>query len=205
MRSRTKCERSTVADTEAALVARFERDAIPLLKQMCGGAMRLTRNEQDADDLLQETMLHAYTGFHSLREGSNLNAWLYRIMRNSWINQYRRSVRQPVAVPIDDMADRLLVSSVSRVPSGVRSAESVALDILPDPQVRAAFLTLREESRLAVYYADVEGLAYKEIAHITGSSIGTVMSRLHRGRRWLRAALVDGDTATLKGERRCAS
>ncbi|MFG1931278.1 sigma-70 family RNA polymerase sigma factor [Mycobacterium sp. NPDC048908] len=194
-----------MADTEAALVARFERDAIPLLKRMSGGAMRLTRNEQESEDLLQETMLHAYTGFHLFREGSNLNAWLYRIMRNSWINQYRKRVRQPVAVPIDDMADRLLVSSVSRAPSAVRSAENVALDMLPDPELRDAFLALREESRMAVYYADVERLAYKEIAHIMGTSIGTVMSRLHRGRRRLRAALVDGDTATLKGERRCAS
>jgi len=175
--------------SEPALVARFERDAIPLLNRMSSGAMRLTHNEQDAQDLLQETMLHAYAGFHSFREGTNLKAWLYRIMRNSWINQYRRTARQPVAVSIEDIADRLLASNVMRASSGVRSAESVALELLPDPALRAAFMALHEESRMTVYYADVEGLTYKEIAATMDTSIGTVMSRLHRGRRRLRAAL----------------
>lgn len=206
--------------SEAALVARFERDAIPLLNRMSSGAMRLTRNEQDAEDLLQETMLHAYAGFHSFREGTNLKAWLYRIMRNSWIDEYRKRTRQPVALSIEDIADRLLASNAMRVSSGVRSAESVALELLPDLELRAAFMALHEESRMTIYYAVVEGLTYTEIAHLMNTSIGTVMSRLHRGRQRLRATLEqsaesrrrrqrhprsDGERdGPLKGGRRCA-
>jgi RNA polymerase sigma-70 factor, ECF subfamily len=176
----------------AALDARFERDAIPLLNRMSSGAMRLTRNARDAEDLLQETMLRAYAGFHSFREGTNLKAWLYRIMRNSWINQYRKAARLPVAVSIEEVADRLMASNLMRGSSG-RSAESVALELMPDPQLRAAFGALHEESRMTVYYADVQGLTYNEIAQIMGTSIGTVMSRLHRGRRRMRATLNRSD------------
>lgn len=179
--------------SEAALDARFEREAIPLLNRMSSGAMRLTRNEQDAEDLLQETMLRAYAGFHSFREGTNLKAWLYRIMRNSWINQYRKAARLPVAVSMEEVGDRLMASNVMRGSSGVRSAESVALELMPDPELRAAFGALHEESRMTVYYADVQGLTYSEIAQIMGTSIGTVMSRLHRGRRRLRATLNRSD------------
>jgi RNA polymerase sigma-70 factor, ECF subfamily len=174
---------------DTALVTRFEREAIPLLNGMSGGALRLTRNTQDAEDLLQETMLRAYAGFRSFREGTNLSAWLYRIMRNSWINEYRKRTRQPVSVSIDDIADRVGARLATLASGGARSAESIALESLPDLALRAALMELTEESRMAVYYADVEGLSYKDIARIMGTPIGTVVSRLHRGRRRLRAAL----------------
>lgn len=174
---------------EADLAARFERDAMPLLDQMFSGALRLTRNKQDAEDLLQETKLLAYLGFYLFREGSNLNAWLYRIMRNSWIDQYRKRTRRPNVVSVDNITDQLMTTNAAHVPSAVCSAETVALEALPNTDVKAALMALREEYRMTVYYADVEGLPHKEIAHIMNTSVGAVTSRLHRSHRRLRASL----------------
>jgi RNA polymerase sigma-70 factor (ECF subfamily) len=174
--------------SEAEIATRFERDAIPLLDRMYGAALRLTHNRHDAEDLLQETTLLAYAGFHSFHEGTNLNAWLYRIMRNSWIDQYRKQARRPVVVSAE-ITDQLLATKAIRIPCVAHSAELVALESLPDVDLRAAMMTLGEESRMTVYYADVAGLKYRQIAHIMNTSIGTVMSRLHRGRRRLRNAL----------------
>ena len=173
---------------DPALKERFERDVLPLLPNLYSAALRLTRNPSDAEDLVQEAYLRAFRGFSGFEEGTNLRAWMYRILTNTFINTYRKKQREPVTVQEDDLEDWYLYDKLGE--TGVEpSAEAEVLRRMPDEDVQRALEDLPEGFRLAVLLADVEGFAYKEIAEILDIPIGTVMSRLHRGRRALEKAL----------------
>jgi RNA polymerase sigma-70 factor (ECF subfamily) len=177
---------------DGELSARFESDVIPLLEPLYHHAMRMTRNHADAEDLVQETMVKAYAGFRTFQPGGNFHAWLHRILINTHISCYRKQQRRPVQHPIDDVAGARPGANAQHLASGLCSAEEQALEKLGDNQIRAAMQALPEQFRLAVYYADVEGFRCREIADLMRTPVGTVMSRLHRGRRLMRRLLADG-------------
>jgi RNA polymerase sigma-70 factor (ECF subfamily) len=178
------------APDRSELDERFEQEAIPLLREMYAAAVRLTRNPTDAEDLLQETYLRAYRGFGGFQEGTNLRAWLYRILTNAFINTYRKRQREPQMVSDDELEEWYLYEKLGGE-GAEASAEAQVLERLPDEDVQDALADLPEQFRLAVLLADVEGFSYKEIAEILDIPIGTVMSRLHRGRRALEKRLWD--------------
>lgn len=180
-----------IAALNAQLTTRFERDAIPLIADLYRHAYKLTRDHADAEDLLQETAAKAYAAFDSFREGTNLVGWLYRIMLNTHISAYRRQQHRPMLQFTDEFTDGQLFAHSRRSSGGPSSTEEMALANASDPAIADAMRSLPEKYRTAVYYADVEGRKFKEIAALTNVPIGTVMSRLHRGRKQLRGKLAE--------------
>jgi RNA polymerase sigma-70 factor, ECF subfamily len=166
--------------------ARFEQEVLPYLGQLYPAALQMTRNASDAEDLVQETMAKAYTAFHQFTPGTNLRAWLHRILATTFINSYRKKKREPAIAPTQD---RDWPSAPDAFAPAVPSAEAQALDRLADSEVLRALRDLPAHFRTAIYLADIEGYPYREVAQIMGTPIGTVMSRLHRGREKLRAKL----------------
>lgn len=178
-------------ETDEERAARFERDALPYLDQLYGAALRMTRNPADAEDLVQDTFVKAFAAFESFTEGTNLKAWLFRILTNAFINTYRKKQRQPRQTGTDELDDWQMQHTQAYTTGQLRSAEAEALDRLPNTVINDALAEVPEDFRVAVYLADVEGFSYKEIAEIMGTPVGTVMSRLHRGRKMLRTLLED--------------
>ncbi|MDV3125992.1 sigma-70 family RNA polymerase sigma factor [Mycobacterium sp. 21AC1] len=176
-----RCGDELYADT-------FRRDVLPLTGSLLRDAKRLTRSHADAEDLLQETLMHAYAGFHGFQPGTNLRAWLRRIMRNRWISEYRRMERRPAEVLAEDVSTRISGPS-THMAFLQPSAEDHVLAALPHSELATAMAVLSRDNRLVLYYADVEGYPLREVARLMNIPVGTVMSRLHRGRRRLRAEL----------------
>ncbi|MCB2412147.1 sigma-70 family RNA polymerase sigma factor [Demequina sp. TTPB684] len=169
----------------------FETDALSFMDQLYAAALRMTRNGADAEDLVQETYAKAFAAQDKFTPGTNLKAWLYRIQTNAFINTYRKKQREPKRTDADTVEDWQLAAAATHQSSGLASAEQIALDGIGDDDVRNALAELSDDFRMAVYLSDVEGFAYKEIAEIMDTPVGTVMSRLHRGRRLLREKLRD--------------
>lgn len=199
MDERTGSELAVVDPTTETLAqqkARFERDAFQYTSQLYAAALRYTKNEHDAQDLVQDTYAKAFTAFHQFTPGTNLKAWLYRILTTTFINAYRKDQRRP-QLAAGELEDWQIHDAASHTSDQGKSAEDEVLDQIADIDVKSALAALAEEFRMAVYLVDVEGFSYKEVAEIVGVPTGTVMSRLHRGRKLLREAL--GDYAKERG------
>ncbi len=184
---------TVVSVTVAAMAdqATFADDAMEYAPQLYSAALRMTRNPADAEDVVQETFLKAYRGYGSFKEGTNLRAWLYRILTNTYINKYRKAQRRPDEVELGELQDIYLFRRLGEQSGATESAEKTALDMFVDEDIIEALDALPENFRMPVLYADVEGFSYKEIAEILDIPIGTVMSRLHRGRKALQKELYD--------------
>lgn len=187
--------------------AKFADEAMQYAPQLYSGALRMTRNQADAEDLVQDTYLRAYRSFHTFQDGTNLRAWLFRIMTNAYINKYRAKQRRPQETDLGDVEDLYLYRRLGSMETAAASlsAEDEFLDLFTDDEVKRALEDLPENFRLPVLLADVEGFAYKEIAETLDIPIGTVMSRLHRGRKAMHKALFEfaearGLTSSVAGE-----
>ena len=177
-------------ETLAQRKVRFENDALVFTSQLYGAALRYTKNTHDAQDLVQDTYAKAFTSFHQFEPGTNLKAWLYRILTTTFINNYRKDQRRP-QISAGEVEDWQIADSSSHTSDQGKSAEEEALEGIADKDVKEALSSMPEEFRIAVYLSDVEGFSYKEIAEITNVPTGTVMSRLHRGRKLLRTSLAN--------------
>lgn len=177
-----------VRDNSKELKERFEKDALVFVNQIYAAALRYTKDPHDAEDLVQDTYAKAFTSFHQFEEGTNLKAWLYRILTTTFINNYRKDQRRPQQSD-GEIEDWQLADAAFHSSDLGKSAEDEVLENLPDTDIRNALASLPEEFRLVIYYSDVEGYSYKEVAEILEIPSGTVMSRLHRGRKLLRQAL----------------
>ena len=180
-----------MTSSASAKSALFEEQAMEHIDKLYAHAMRKTGNPVEAQDLVQETYLKAFAAFDQFQQGTNIKAWLHRILENTFINQYRKQQNQPFQAPLEDLEDWQMGEAESRTARSSRSAEAEAIDHLPASVVKQALQDLPEEFRNAVYLVDVEGYSYQEVADIMDTPTGTVMSRLHRGRKLLRESLAD--------------
>lgn len=186
----TMTSKDLVLESAADRTIRFERDALAFTDQLYAAALRYTKNPEDARDLVQDTFLKAFTSFHQFEEGTNLRAWLYRVLTTTFINTYRKDQRRP-QIAQAELEDWQVAEAQSHSSDLGKSAEVEALENLPDSDIKRALQEIPDEFRMVVYLADVEGFSYKEIAEIVGIPAGTVMSRLSRGRKQLREKLAD--------------
>ena len=188
-----------MSEKKSEKLVSFEQQALPLMPQLYGAALRWTRNPSDAEDLVQETFAKAFSAWGKFEQGTNLKAWLFRIMTNTHINLYNKRAKDQAKTALDDLEDWQVGGGESITSISTRSAELEALDNLPSKVIRDALDQIPEEFRMVVYYAVVEGLPYAEIADVMGTPVGTVMSRLHRGKKLLKNLL--SDYATQEGYR----
>ena len=191
MRLNSKLMKTEAETTKQAQIHEFEQQALPLMPQLYGAAMRWTRNPSDAEDLVQETFAKAFVAWAQYQQGTNLKAWLYRIMTNTHINMYNKKAKDQAKGGLDDLEDWQLGAAESVTALSTRSAELEAIDNLPSETIKQALHDIPEEFRMVVYYAVVDGLPYAEIAEIMDTPVGTVMSRLHRGKKLLKKLLAD--------------
>jgi RNA polymerase sigma-70 factor (ECF subfamily) len=187
----SKAMNNSNSAADQARIQAFEQQALPLMPQLYGAALRWTRNPSDAEDLVQEAFAKAFVAWGQFQQGTNLKAWLYRIMTNTHINMYNKRAKDQAKGGLDDLEDWQIGSAESVTSLASRSAELEAIDNLPSDTIRKALHDIPEEFRMVVYYAVVDGLPYADIAEIMDTPIGTVMSRLHRGKKMLRKMLAE--------------